>query len=153
MERLVGAIVIAGIALGAIALMAIGGGLLVLLAYGVGLLVNLVAHFEPFQVTVLSLAGIIAVGFWAVRIISGLVSFPSSLMDLDDDYDEDENEDEDDYDDDDADYVDEANNYPGVPRWRQPLKSVDFSKVGPDDRCPCGSGRKYKNCHGSKRGK
>lgn len=143
MEKLPRAIVIAGIALGAIALMAAGGGLLVLLAYGVGLLANLIMHLKPFQVTVLSLIGIIVVGFWAVRIISGFLSFPSSLMELDDD----------DYDDDDDEYVDRENNYPCVPRWRQPLKSVDFSGVAPDDRCPCGSGRKYKNCHGSKPGR
>jgi hypothetical protein len=149
MERVVGAIVIAGIALGAIALVAVGGGLLVLLAYGVGLLVNLVLRVEPFQVTLLSLAGIIVVGFWAVRIITGFISFPSSLMDTDED--DDYDEDEDDYDDDD--YEDEARYHRGVPRWRRPLKSVDFSKAGPDDRCPCGSGRKYKNCHGAKRGK
>ena len=37
---------------------------------------------------------------------------------------------------------------PRVPRWRQPLKNPDFSNTKPDDRCPCGSGRKYKNCHG-----
>jgi preprotein translocase subunit SecA len=23
--------------------------------------------------------------------------------------------------------------------------------VDPNDKCPCGSGRKYKNCHGRKR--
>jgi preprotein translocase subunit SecA len=102
-------------------------------------------HVEPFQATVLSLAGIIGAGFLATRLLSNIMSIPSRLMDTDDDYDED------DYDDDE--YVDTAHSSPGIPRWRQPLKSVDFSKVGPDDRCPCGSGRKYKNCHGSKRGK
>lgn len=147
MERVLGVIVIAGIALAAVALVAVGGGLLALLAYGVGLLVNLVLHFEPFQVTVLSLAGIIVVGFWAVRIITSFISFPSSLIDTDDD------EYDDDYDEDDDEYVDKANSYPGVPRWRQPLKSIDFSGVQPNERCPCGSGRKYKNCHGAKRGK
>tara|TARA_B100000963_G_scaffold349448_1_gene358534 strand:- start:1028 stop:2266 length:1239 start_codon:yes stop_codon:yes gene_type:complete len=28
-------------------------------------------------------------------------------------------------------------------------KSPDFKKVGRNDKCPCGSGKKYKHCHGS----
>ena len=40
--------------------------------------------------------------------------------------------------------------YPGIPRWRQPKKSSDFSKTKPADRSPCGSRRKFKNCHGTK---
>ncbi|HAP15892.1 MULTISPECIES: preprotein translocase subunit SecA [Lactococcus] len=27
-------------------------------------------------------------------------------------------------------------------------EEIDFSKVGRNDMCPCGSGKKYKNCHG-----
>ncbi|MEY8457599.1 preprotein translocase subunit SecA [Lactococcus ileimucosae] len=27
-------------------------------------------------------------------------------------------------------------------------EEIDFSKVGRNDKCPCGSGKKYKNCHG-----
>ena len=27
-------------------------------------------------------------------------------------------------------------------------EGIDFSKVGRNDMCPCGSGKKYKNCHG-----
>ena len=26
--------------------------------------------------------------------------------------------------------------------------AIDFSKVGRNDPCPCGSGKKYKKCHG-----
>ena len=26
--------------------------------------------------------------------------------------------------------------------------SIDFSTVGRNDACPCGSGKKFKNCHG-----
>ena len=25
----------------------------------------------------------------------------------------------------------------------------DFKKVGRNDKCPCGSGKKFKNCHGN----
>jgi transposase-like protein len=35
-------------------------------------------------------------------------------------------------------------------KWRRPSKNLDFSNAKPDARCPCGIGRKYKNCHGSK---
>jgi len=28
------------------------------------------------------------------------------------------------------------------------IKALDFSKVGRNDLCPCGSGKKYKKCHG-----
>ena len=28
-------------------------------------------------------------------------------------------------------------------------KIVDYKKVGRNDRCPCGSGKKFKHCHGS----
>ncbi len=34
-----------------------------------------------------------------------------------------------------------------LPR-RRGSRRLDFSTTQPDDRCPCGSGRKYKNCHG-----
>ncbi|MBC7032295.1 hypothetical protein G6O48_25550, partial [Salmonella enterica subsp. enterica serovar Enteritidis] len=29
-------------------------------------------------------------------------------------------------------------------------QEIDFSKVGRNDFCPCGSGKKFKNCHGRK---
>ena len=28
------------------------------------------------------------------------------------------------------------------------VKDIDFSNVGRNDKCPCGSGKKYKNCCG-----
>jgi preprotein translocase subunit SecA len=31
---------------------------------------------------------------------------------------------------------------------RQPRKAPASKKVGRNDPCPCGSGKKYKNCHG-----
>jgi len=30
---------------------------------------------------------------------------------------------------------------------KKPIK-IDSSKIGRNDPCPCGSGKKYKNCHG-----
>ncbi len=146
------------IVVGVILLVALGGGVLILLSYGVGWLLARFLPFSPFEATALSLAGISIVAWVAVRLIVAFVPEPfnASTGDLDD-------EDEDDFDDDfDVDFdgdeledeepLPEPNtaSYPGIPRWRQPIKPVDFSNVKPDDRCPCGSGRKYKNCHGRK---
>jgi preprotein translocase subunit SecA len=30
-----------------------------------------------------------------------------------------------------------------------PAVNDDFAHVGRNDPCPCGSGKKYKNCHGA----
>jgi len=128
-------------------LMALGGGLLFLVAYGVGWVINLVAHFEPFQTTIVSLAAMFAFGILAVNIWNAITASERIL----DEYDEfDDTEYDDEYDDDDEEEDESPLTYPGIPRWRQPLKSPDFSKAKPDDRCPCGSGRKFKNCHGTK---
>ena len=38
-----------------------------------------------------------------------------------------------------------------MPVWKQGGKidfTEQFSKVGRNEPCPCGSGKKYKNCHG-----
>jgi hypothetical protein len=127
---------------GIFAALAIGGGLLVLLAYGVGWVLNLVMHLEPFQVTIITLGGMLAFGILAERIWEGITSAASGMPNSDED---DDNENE--YDDEEEPLI--VLN-PRIPRWRQPLKNVDFSNTKPDEHCPCGSGRKYKNCHGRK---
>jgi hypothetical protein len=124
---------------------ALGGGLLVLMAYGVGWLLNHIIGVDSFQATLLALLGICVFGFVAERIWETFTSMPSfdpDDFDFDGEDDEDENEEDDPF------FVN-----PRIPRWRQPLRNVDFSNARPDDRCPCGSGRKYKNCHGAKQPK
>jgi hypothetical protein len=135
-----------GILLVVLLLLGLGGALVFLMAYGLGLGINLIADFEPFQATVLGMLSIAVAGFLANRIWDMVRPAPVS-MDDEDDYDDDLFEEFDDEEDEDE----EPDLYPGIPRWRQPLKALDFSSTKPDDRCPCGSGRKYKNCHGSKR--
>lgn len=135
-----------GIALGVVLLVAVGGGLLVLVAYGVGWLLTRFLPFSPFEATLLSLAGISVVGLMAWRLVAAFISAPpvfddEELEDLDFEAEDWEELDEEESD---------AAAYPGIPRWRQPLKKVDFSNTQPDDLCPCGSGRNYKNCHGRK---
>ena len=136
-----------GILLAVLLLLGLAGGLVFLLAYGLGLGINLIANFEPFQATLLGLASLVAAGYLANRIWD--MVRPPSFPSIGDEDDEDDFLDEE-FDDEffDEEEEDEPNLYPGIPRWRQPLKNLDFSSVKPDDRCPCGSGRKYKNCHG-----
>ncbi len=144
------AITIAGLVLGAIPLVAVGDGVLVLLAHGVGLLLNRVMHLQPFEATILSLVGV-SVSAWAlVRLVVafGTASFPTAL-ETEAAWDEDDFED--DQEDEDEETEADADRYPGIPRWRQPVKPVDFSRAQAEERCPCGSGRKYNNCHGAKR--
>ena len=137
-----------GIVLIAVLVLAIGGGLLVLMAYGVGWAINLVMRLESFQATALSLAGILVFIILVDRVISNLTPINPYNFEDDEEYDEDDNE----IDDYEIVEDEEALNklYAGIPRWRRPSKNLDFSNVKPDDRCPCGSGRKYKNCHGVK---
>ena len=40
---------------------------------------------------------------------------------------------------------------PGVERHTESGDGTDFARVGRNDLCPCGSGRKYKRCHGDPR--
>ena len=143
-----------GILLVVLLLLGIGGALVFLMAYGLGLAINLIADFEPFQATVLGILSLAGAGFLANRIWDMVRPAPISVEDddYDDDYDDDfEDEFDDEFDDEGEEENDEPDDlYPGIPRWRQPLKTLDFSKAKPNDRCPCGSGRLYKNCHGAK---
>jgi preprotein translocase subunit SecA len=40
---------------------------------------------------------------------------------------------------------------PGVERHTETGGGTDFARVGRNDLCPCGSGRKFKRCHGDPR--
>lgn len=134
-----------GLVLIAILVLALGGGLLVLLAYGVGWLVNLLMDLEPFQATALSLAGIFVFIVLLDRLFHSFAP-PPRIDDFN--FEEDEEDESDDYDDfEDEEEMDKM--YAGIPRWRRPTRNLDFSNVHANDRCPCGSGRKYKNCHGA----
>jgi hypothetical protein len=100
------------------------------------------------------MAGMFLFGILVERAFASFLSIPRTLAG-NDEFDEDDFEDEeDDYFDleEDSDLSDKEMDaiFAGVPRWRRPLKTLDFSNVKPDDRCPCGSGRKFKNCHGKK---
>jgi hypothetical protein len=153
-----------GIVIAAILVLTLGSGLLVAIAYGIGWLVNLVTGFGTLPATALGLAGMFVFVFLVERVVRIIMSTPSykSYADFDDEfddeYDDDEFDDEydefDDFDDVVPDKLSPAEQeeldkiYAGIPRWRRPTKNPDFSSAKLDDRCPCGSGKKYKNCHG-----
>ncbi len=141
-----------GIILAAILVLAIGSGSVVLLAYGIGWVVNLLLDLEPFQATVLGLAGIFTFMILVDRIVHALTPLSPPIDDFESDDDFEDEEESDDYDlFEDEEELDKM--YAGIPRWRRPTKTLDFSNVNANDRCPCGSGRKYKNCHGAKQTK
>jgi thiol:disulfide interchange protein len=119
--------------------------LLVVFAYGLGWLFTRFLPLETGQATLLALISIIAAAVCLWRLLNDYVpstSQPSPSTDDDDDeWDEDELDDEEEADEPVA-FV------ASVPRWRQPIKPVKFEGANRNGPCPCGSGRKYKNCHG-----
>jgi len=137
-------------------LLAAVSGLVVWAASGLGwvLIHWLRLQFTPFEATLLSLIALIAMAWSAWRLLVNLVSLPlgSSHADEDDDEDEDEDEEDWDEDEDEDEEPEQAQHVSSIPKWRQPIRraSDGMPIVNPDDRCPCGSGRKYKNCHGKK---
>ena len=134
----------------ALLVLAIGGGLFTLLAYAVGMVITRFTGLEPLPATVISMVGMFFFGVLLERTFNSVMSMPRSLSD-DDEFDDYEDEDYLDMDEDIESSEKEMDEiFAGVPRWRRPLKTLDFSNVKPDDRCPCGSGRKFKNCHGKK---
>jgi hypothetical protein len=141
---------------GTIVVIGLGSVLLVLWAYVVGqvLLRILPADtFSAFEATMLNLVGVLIVGMMVIRLVSSAISNPLSSQTLSEDDGDDEYLD---YDDDaDEEELEDAieDELQGIPLWRRPLKNNDFTDAKPNDRCPCGSGRKFKNCHGYKRAK
>ena len=134
----------------ALLVLAIGGGLFALLSYGVGIVLTRFTGLDPFPATVLSMAGMFLFGILVERIFNSFISIPKKLSE-NDEFDEYDDEDYFDFDEDlDISEKELDAVFAGIPRWRRPLKTLDFSNVKPDDRCPCGSGRMFKNCHGKK---
>jgi hypothetical protein len=141
----------------ALLVLAIGGGLFTLLSYSVGMVVTRLTGLDPLPATIISMAGMFLFGILVERAFHSFISIPNNLARDNEFFDEEEY----DYENEDDDYSDFEEDselsdkemdaiFAGIPRWRRPLQTLDFSNVKPDDRCPCGSGRKFKNCHGKK---
>ena len=135
------------IVFGIIIVVGLGSVLLVLWAYGAGQVMLRIlpsGTFNAFEATLLNQVGVLIVGLMVMRIVSAATSNnPLASKALRNDPVNKEIVKDADIEDDDA--------FPGIPRWRQPLKKIDFTGVKPNDACPCGSGRKFKDCHGYKR--
>ena len=122
--------------------------LLVVFAYGLG---GLLARFLPIesnQATLLALIAVIAVIAFAWRIINAVMMSPFRSDPLADEDDDDWDEEELDEDEGEEDEAAPVVFIPSVPRWRRPLKTTRYEGTDRNAPCPCGSGRKYKNCHG-----
>ena len=133
---------------GIIILVGLGSVFLVLWAYGAGQVMLRIlpsGTFSPFEATLLNQVGVLIVGIIVLRIVSAATSTPlaSKVLRKNDEIVEDLDEGEV--------TENEADEFDGIPRWRRPLKKIDFTNVKPNDPCPCGSGRRFQNCHGYKR--
>jgi hypothetical protein len=125
--------------------------LLVVFAYGLGWLFTRFLPFEIGQATLLALIALISAAICLWRILSNYVSSTLQPSSSDDDDDADA-DDDDEWDEDELDEADEPAEFvASIPRWRQPIKPVKFEGANRNGPCPCGSGRKYKYCHGRTR--
>jgi hypothetical protein len=135
-----------GIVVALILAVAIGAVVVVLSATGLGILLVRFLPLSIFEASLLTLISLLALFYAGWRVAAAFVSSPLSLP-LDDDEDDEWDEEADEENDDDE-PLDERDFVPSIPRWRQPIKRAEYGKVGRNDPCPCGSGKKYKYCHG-----
>ena len=113
---------------------------------GMGWLLSRILPLSLFEASVIALLS----GFGLAYVIGHTVSIPTRPA-----YEEDW-EDEEDWDEEDWDGEWEEDEYEepiSFPQWRRRggEKSTDVPVVGRNDPCPCGSGKKYKYCHGKKK--
>jgi preprotein translocase subunit SecA len=86
-----------------------------------------------------------ALALLITKIVSGMMSIPSTPATEEEWEPEDEEwefEDEDE---------EEEDQPPSIPLWQRKISQKPSSEVPPvgrNDPCPCGSGKKYKHCHG-----
>ena len=120
---------LAGILIAALLLLIVATALFI----GAGYIISIVLPFTFFQASVLAMGATFVVAFiiTAVFVVGNIIR---SSNDEDLDYDDDDEDDED---------FEEDYENSSVRKFRY-VKS----KVGRNDPCPCGSGKKYKNCCG-----
>lgn len=111
---------------------------------GIGWLLSRILPLSLFEASVIAVFS----GLGLAYVVGQMVSIPTGST-----YDEDW-EDEEDWDEEDWDEEWEEDEYEepiSFPQWRRREKSADVPVVGRNDPCPCGSGKKYKYCHGRKK--
>jgi hypothetical protein len=108
---------------------------------GIGWLLSRILPLSLFEASVIALLS----GFGLAYVISQITSIPIGPI-----YDE-EWEDEEDWDEEWEE--DEYKEPTSFSQWRRRggEESTDAPVVGRNDPCPCGSGKKYKYCHGKKK--
>ena len=113
---------------------------------GMGWLLSRLLPLSLFEASVIALLS----GLGLAYVVGQIFSIPTRST-----YDE-EWEDEEDWDEEDWDEEWEEDEYEepiSFPQWRRrgETKSTDVPVAGRNDPCPCGSGKKYKYCHGKKK--
>lgn len=120
---------------------------------GIGWLLSRVFPLSLFEASVIAVLSGLGLAYVVGRIMSIPVRSTS-----DEDWEDEEDWDEEDWDEEDWDEEWEEDEYEepiSFPQWRrrgeEVQKSTDVPAVGRNDPCPCGSGKKYKYCHGKKK--
>lgn len=140
-----------GLAAALVLVVAVVAAVLVSSATGLGILLARFLPLSIFEASLLTLISLLALFYVVWRVVAAFVSASTSSPFDEDDYDEwDEDDESDEEEDEEGDDVppDKQVFIPSIPRWRQPIKRAEYGKVGRNDPCPCGSGKKYKYCHG-----
>ena len=120
---------------------------------GIGWLLSRVFPLSLFEASVIAVLS----GLGLAYVVGRIVSIPTKST-YDEDWDEEDWEDEEDWDEEDWDEEWEEDEYEepiSFPQWHrrgeEVQKGTDVPAVGRNDPCPCGSGKKYKYCHGKKK--
>jgi len=135
------AVVLVGLAL--LAILAVSAALL-----GTGAILTRFFDVTLFQAAVLTTAVTAGLAYVLNQVLTTSVSETEDWEDEDEDW-EDEDWDDEDWEDDEEPEPEP----PFITRWRPRSSNneVSFENVGRNDPCPCGSGKKFKYCHGRKR--
>ncbi len=106
-----------------------------------GYLLSQYVDLTLFQATVVCIGASFVAGFLVAlfKIADFLTKIPKKLSDSYNDYDDEEEED----------YDEDPDEEETVKTRRDRFKVVRSDKVGRNAPCPCGSGKKYKNCCGA----
>ena len=115
---------------------------------GMGWLLSRILPLSLFEASVIALLS----GLGLAYVIGQIISIPIRPT-YDEDWEDEEDWDEEDWDDEwEEDEYEEPISFP---QWRrrggEAQESTDGPVVGRNDPCPCGSGKKYKYCHGRKK--
>ena len=114
---------------------------------GMGWLLSRILPLSLFEASVIALLS----GLGLAYVIGQILSIPTKST-YDEDWEVEEDWDEEDWDEEweEDEYHEEPVSFP---QWRRRggEKSTDVPVVGRNDPCPCGSGKKYKYCHGKKK--